>query len=131
MCLSRAFKTEIYFGYNFTEENPSMKYYYESNESHIHPEYHPDYNRRYDIALVKLNKSVTINNEVNNICLPRKWDLGVFFDSSEEGEYVNMGGWGAPTPYLKLAYWRIKEWMPAGPSADVFPIDKLDPCPVR
>ena len=107
-----------------------MKYYYESNEIYNHPKHaaHP----RYDIALVKLNKPVTINNEVNNICLPQKWGQRVFLDTNVQGEYVNMGGWGRPTQTLKLAYWRIQETEDPmfSPSANLHIIDNLDPCSV-
>ena len=82
----------------------------------------------YDIALVKLNKPVTINNEVNNICLPQKWQS--IHDSVVNDEYVNIGGWGAPTPILKLAYMKIRDFTLSPPSAGVYILDKQKACPV-
>ena len=131
-CSLSAYKTKIYLGCNFTKNNPSMKYYYESNESHIHPEY--EHNGMYDIALVKLNNPVAINDyEVNNICLPKKWIKNFTFGywGTNAYEYVNIGGWGGPTQLLKIAYWRIRDFKSFwDPEVTVYKLDNLGQCSV-
>ena len=124
------YKCKIYLGYNFTKNNPSTKYYYESNESYIHPEFEAD--GMYDIALVKLNKPVTINDDVNNICLPQKWIKNSSrYWGTADFEYVNIGGWGGPSQLLRIAYWKIMDFKSFfTPDVTVYKLDNLGQCPV-
>ena len=123
----RSVNIKIYFGFNFTKNNTDNTYYYESNETYIHPKYDSD-NNDYDMALVKINKPVTITDEVNNICLPQNWISKN--QSSFDEEYVNMGGWGGPTQMLKIAYRKIVDIKITSLIVYVYSIDKLDTCPV-
>ena len=139
-----SFDFKIYLGFNFTSQNPSKAYYYESNEAYIHPKYAllrvGEQDVVYDLGLIKLNQFIVNISGVNSICLPEKWrperTSALYGDIHQ---YVMVSGWGRP-PFrqggnrLKMAEWRLSDirWPRRRLSnVHLFKIAKQGVCPVR
>ncbi|KAJ8926763.1 hypothetical protein NQ314_020881 [Rhamnusium bicolor] len=99
-CCFRASSVEIILGAHNISERESTQVYLESSNITIHPDFKMDvaaFVYQYDIAVIYLPESVTLNEVIQTIKLP-----------TTNNTYVNntgkVGGWGLTDPYNNISY---------------------------
>ena len=73
---------------------------------HIHPSFRYYPNLENDIALVKLNRKVTLGLKIRTVCLPNE-------DFAKPGAFGTVAGWGVtethlPSPILRHSAYKIQ-----------------------